>query len=190
MSGKILSETERDQAIRNAMAALEPLLDQESMSRTESLAELICRYYPVPVDLRLFYPMVCEPLDWLKMQVLLEKYPEARKGTKLANAYLFYEVIRMSVMGLVKDVWRRNDRPYTDVEPVEVASYVTGSYIQFCKNASLPDMKLSNPGTQAPDFGTAQEWMELCEGVVAQCQGEPLTYLEKLKPFEKYYPET
>ena len=189
MSEKILSNPERDQAIRNAMAALEPLLDQESTARTESLAELICRYYPVPMDLKLFYPMVCEPLDWLKMQVLLEKYSETRNGTKLANVYLFYESIRTSVIGLVKDVWHRNNRPYADSDPVEAAAYITGSYLQFCKDASLPDMKLAGPGKQVPDFGTAQEWMELCEGIVAQCQGEPLTYLEKLKPFEKYYPE-
>ena len=162
-------------------------IEQNNDMRTGPVVDSICKCYPKVRDIEAFHALIGYQLDEIKMRAMLAKTADI-KTPQQREAYYFWEEIYRTVGNLVMDIRTRWGRTDAYVCCFDIGRYIANCYLRYCVDRKLPD--LSDPDGQCywkPEFGTAQEWMDLCDGIVAMGRHKALVLLERLKVFEKYY---
>lgn len=100
------------------------------------------------------------PLQQAYEQVLLRYSPEAKTNRKLRNALKVWADIYSIVGELVAEVHG------TMVCCKDCSRWIANRYIDYAAAGKLPDMTIDEKCYYKPDFGSAEDWMRLCDEIV------------------------
>lgn len=100
------------------------------------------------------------PLQQAYEQVLLHYSPEAKTNWKLRNALKVWADIYSIVGELVAEVHG------TMVCCKDCSRWIANRYIDYAAAGKLPDMTIDETCYYKPDFGSAEDWMRLCDEIV------------------------
>lgn len=60
----------------------------------------------------------------------------------------------------------------------DVGRWIANQYLKYLLTKRLPDLSIDDENTYwKPDFGTAQQWMDLCEGIMLLRFGNPRSFV-------------
>lgn len=126
-------------------------------------------------DMKKFNVFINYNLDKiLKMCVeALNPNVDSDKISKLYFLYKEYSYLERNLKAVIKP--KEGSSCCTDK-----TRFLLRSYKEYITEGTLPDMKVSKECYCKPNFGTGQEWMNLCEGLHYFYYGQPVKFLESL----------
>ena len=111
-------------------------------------------------DVETLATLIEYPLTQAYEQVLIRFAPEAKENRKLRNALKVWSDIYEIVGDLVAEVHG------TIACCKDCSRWIANRYIDYVSTGNLPDMTIDEQCYYKPDFGSAEDWMRLCDKIV------------------------
>lgn len=136
-------------------------------------------------DVETLSTLIEYPLTQAYEQVLIRFAPEAKENRKLRNALKAWSSIYEIIGDLVAEVHG------TIACCKDCSRWIANRYIDYVAAGKLPDMTIDEKCYYKPDFGSAEDWMRLCDEIVNLYYGratefsaayQKLRYLNDNKP--------
>lgn len=124
-------------------------------------------------DPEMFDLFVQYPLD-NALRVLVTKINSSENAHKIYAIYKHYGFLNTNISKLItiKEGMACS---------VDKSRWLIDSYLKYAEAGTLPDMFIDDKCYWKPEFGTAEQWMEFCEGLLDLQHGRPQRYLHSLQ---------
>lgn len=107
---------------------------------------------------------------------MAEKFPNVNneQQTKLTFLYTHYDFVSQTIEEVV-----RKKQPHDKHE--QAAKWVVNAYFSYVVEGTLPDVyEASTQDAVIPEFGTPQQWMDLCDSLQQLYKGKPDEYIRQM----------
>lgn len=112
------------------------------------------------------------PLDNV-LRVLVSKINPSENRSKIYVIYKHYDFLNSNISNLVTV---REGMACS----VDKSRWIIASYLKHIETGSFPDMSIDDKCYWKPEFGSAEQWMKFCDGLLALQHGRPQQYLHTL----------
>jgi hypothetical protein len=103
---------------------------------------------------------------------------DADKLYKLYPLYKNYQFIDNNLLYFIKGI-------EGSCCSADKTRWLIQSYREYILTGAIPNMTIEERCYWKPKFGTGEQWMELCEGIVGLLYGEPKKYFDSMKELFK-----
>lgn len=150
--------------LTKAISQLAESLFEDSMKSNTSFVTEMRAKFPEEMNIESIHAIVGYSLDQALTAMVIDRFPEAKNNRRLLNALMAWEKIYRITGNLVEFVHG------TMVCCMDRGRWIANAYIQFVRTGDPPDMTIDEKCFWKPEFGSAMEWMTLCESIVQmQC---------------------
>lgn len=172
-----------DKKLKSTIQLLADALEKENEMDYQPIVDMYLKKYPKDdnTDIEFFHAVMGYEIDKCKIQLVLAYFPEAAENRKLRNAILAWEDIYRIVGNFVKDIHG------SSVCCMDCSRWIANQFVKYIESGQMPDMRKTEDVYWIPSFGTAEEWMQLCEGIVKLQYRDALQFSEALHDMKKKY---
>lgn len=175
----------KEDKMKNAFAAIfDSLCDAENDSIKKDFADKIddmIKSNHMIKDMENFDVFINYKLDNILRFLVNELNPgiDRDKAQRLYFLYRHYQYLDSNLSGFVKTKEGSGCS-------VDKSRWLIKRYREYILDEKLPDMEREERCYWKPKFGTGQEWMDLCDGLVRLYYGNPEKYLKSLNALIQY----
>lgn len=112
-------------------------------------------------------------------------FPES-KDRSVREAYEFWDDIYRFAGHLVESIRRDQGNQWSSLCCMDVGRFIANSFIEYSKTKKLPVFERTAETYWIPEFGTAEEWMTFCKGIVYLLYHRPEKYIAAMGIMDKY----
>ncbi len=161
------------QELQETLASLAEALTKDEKEQMKGVVAAVTeRYKPGSIDPEGFASLVTyDILDRAKSQLVEAYFPETSTSRRMKSMVENYDLMNTILKHLAEDAYG------TVACSADYARWALRSYWRFCKDGTLPEMEEGKGASLKPDFGTAEEWMYLCETMLKLCYGHPMEFM-------------
>lgn len=133
--------------------------------------------HPSLKDMETFDSLVRYKTDNILTFLVGKLNPEIKdifKICELSFLYLYYDYLNNHLSKII-------EQKEGTTCCVDKSRWLIEQYRNYILNNTIPNMQKEKKCYWIPGFGTGQQWMNLCDGLVALYYGKPLIYLKTIK---------
>lgn len=151
--------------LAKAVSQLAESLFEDSMRSNAAFVDEMRAKFPMEMSIESIHAIVGYSLDQALTAMVIDRFPEAKNNRRLLCALMAWEKIYRITGNLVEFVRG------TMVCCMDCGRWIANAYVRFIRTGDLPDMTIGEKCFWKPEFGSAAEWMSLCESIVQMQYG-------------------
>ena len=159
-----------EKELKKVLEAMAASIDRESEDRYQSVIDTVMEKHPANgMTVERFAALVSyDIIERLHGQLVKKYFPEAESDWRIRAAITNYNFMNTMLKGLMEVA------NGTLACSADYSRWVLRSYLEYLrsKRKVLPDMTIGEGCFLKPAFGTAEEWMMLCDEMINMTHGK------------------